>query len=237
MNPITIGLIFLVVLLVYLLYTFSRAASLMQGITTLRTQTVIQAEKIASPNANTVYYDCWVFITSDNVSDTSDKIIFGREFNLVLNGKTLKLLKGNMDTNGKYQPVGAASISSDITSNFPMNKWVFISVNINGNVAEVFLNGKLAATVPMANALSPSKLTALRVGGGLYGTSLPINGYITKLRRLTKPMTSDFVWSKYLEGNGQFSGIFGSFFDYFDSYSAKLIMKQSSSKEQEIKLF
>ena len=220
MNWVLVGLVILVVIFVYLLYYFSKAVSLLQGVTTLNTRSTIPGNQMELSSGKTVYYDFWIFVVTP---PTSDLTILSREFKMVLNGNTLKFNLASADV-----PVTGEGATNNTVS-LPSMKWIFVSVNVNEKVMEVYLNGKLVKTMSMPTNLNVSNTSDLSVGSS-------INGYITKLRRLTKPMTPDFVWTKYLEGNGQFSGLFGSILNYFDSYRAKITLTNGDTKK-ELKLF
>jgi len=220
MNWVLVGLVILVVIFVYLLYYFSRAVSLLQGVTALSTVSSIPGNKLEKSSGSNVYYDFWLFVISPPASETR---ILSREFNLYLNGSTL-----GFKTNPSAGSPALVATDS-IVAGLPVGKWVFVAININQKVLEVYFNGKLVKTISMKNALNVSNSTSLVVGSTL-------NAYITKLRRLTKNMTADFVWSKYLEGNGQFIGLFGGLLNYIDSYSAKVTLI-NGDKKKELKLF
>lgn len=216
MNWAIVGLVIAVVIFVYILYYFSRAVSMLQGVTTISTETTIPGSKLEASSGKNVYYDFWIFVV--NPPDNNTRIL-SREFILELNGSTLKIYR---DTNDK-KPIEM--------ENFPLNKWVFVAINVNEKVVEVYWNGKLVKTASLASQLDVPKTSALTVG-----KTPGMNAYITKLRRLTKTMPSDFVWTKYLEGNGQFSGVFGSLFNYIDSYNAKITLT-TGDKKKEMKIF
>lgn len=217
MNFALIGLIVLVMVFVYLLYYFSRAVSLLQGVTTLKSAHTIAGDKLEVSSGKNVYYDFWLFVVT---APTSDQVLLSREFKIKLNGTSMKLYKSD-DT----------SITGDNANviTYPTGKWLFVSINVNEKVMEVYFNGKLVKTFSMTGALNVSATTNLVVGSA-------VDGYITKLRRLTKQMSSDFIWSKYLEGNGQFSGVFGGLLNYFDTYHAKVTLVDGD-KKKEVKLF
>jgi hypothetical protein len=215
MNWPIVGLVIAVVIFVYILYYFSRAVSLLQGVTALNVVSTIPGNKMELSSGKNVYYDFWIFVVAP---PGEDKVILQREFVLKLNGSTLKVFK-----------VGENTAIFEI-SNFPSNKWMFVAINVNEKVIEMYWNGKLVKTASIGTPFNVTSDTNLVVGSS--GT----NAYITKLRRLTKTMTSDFVWTKYLEGNGQFSGVFGSLFNYIDSYNAKITLT-TGDKKKEMKIF
>jgi hypothetical protein len=215
MNWPIVGLVIAVVIFVYILYYFSRAVSLLQGVTALNVVSTIPGNKMEISSGKNVYYDFWIFVVNP---PAGNKVILSREFTLKLNGSTLKVYRR-----------GATKAIAEIP-NFPANKWMFVAINVNEKVMEVYFNGKLVKTASIATPLNVTATTNLVVGSS--GT----NAYITKLRRLTKTMTSDFVWTKYLEGNGQFSGVFGSLFNYVDSYNAKITLT-NGDKKKEMKIF
>ena len=84
----------------------------------------------------------------------------------------------------------------DITNNFPIQKWVFITVAVDSNgVCDYYLDGKLVKSV---------KATSTTVTDG---TTSPIkfgtghDTYIADLKRVPKVKGPQVVWNDYASGN------------------------------------
>jgi hypothetical protein len=152
-------------------------------------------------------YGIWIYVnTWDN---TKNKMIFGREGDVLLyldaNTATLKCkIKPSPATT---TPVKSSDIDIangtatgtidnivDITNNFPIQKWVYVTIVLDSaEIADFYLDGKLVKSVQNSN-LNIDPKTSLQFGKG-HDT------YISKFERITKLLGPSDVWSKYMKNN------------------------------------
>lgn len=221
MDLIIIGLIVLIFLVLYGLYYFLQSAALTKGMVLLTKKETINYEKIDVAGSS-IYYDGWIFIMS---VPSEAKPIVAREITISVqntaNGPAFIVGPGVGDT---------TSTHITITSDLPLQKWVHFAVRYKESILEAYLNGKLIKTAHYPDLMNYSKTGDLEVGGA-------VNGYLTKLRRLTEPLDSNRIWESYLEGNGQFSGTIGYLFNYIDSYNAKIKISKNDVTQREMSLF
>ena len=136
MDTITIILIVAILVLLYVLYTYFTDSS-SELVQTASLLTPVSAITTISGPTNTRYgHSAWIYVnTWDN---NADKTIFsrGNNFKLYLdkNSPVLKLdIKMNDDTDE----------TMIITNNFPLQKWVNITISMDNQFADAYLDGKL----------------------------------------------------------------------------------------------
>jgi hypothetical protein len=129
----------------------------------------------------------------------------------------------SLKLNGTTLTFAYSGGSIDITTDFPLQKWVYIIVNVvNGTIVEVYLNGKLVITKQVAVATISAKNNLK------YGEASGIVGYITKLKRDPVALTPDEAWKTYLEGNGlaSFSNFLAGYNASFSLYNTEGTIKE-----------
>jgi hypothetical protein len=167
--------------------------------------------KLQNPSSSTYHYQGWVYIKNQ---PSGVKTILTRGTDILkLNGTTLTFA---------YDNSGSKEI--EITTDFPLQKWVYIVVNVvNGKIVEVYLNGKLVLTKQVTLTIPGTKSDLT------YGqTSSGIEGYITKVKRDPVALTPDEAWKTYLEGNGlaTFSNFLAGYNASFSLYNTEGTIKQ-----------
>ena len=117
---------------------------------------------------------------------------------MVLKGSTLTFSRSETDAIAKTKMNSPLDIVS-ITTDFPIQKWVYFVLNVKDQLVECYLNGKLIKSqiVDTTTAdLKPSTRKDLFLGDNYT------EGYITKFKREATVLTPDEVWKRYLAGNG-----------------------------------
>jgi hypothetical protein len=177
-------------MMLYMGYLYLTNTSLSIGVQSLDKATSVEWTKLQNPSSSTYHYEGWVYIKTKPTKDTS---ILERDYNkLQLNG-TILTFQYNTD---------AAADKITITEDFPLQKWVYIVVNVvNKNIVEVYLNGKLVITKQLTDIKVPGTKTQLTYGVE-PGSTNGMVGYITKVKRDPVALTPDEVSKTYFEGNG-----------------------------------
>ena len=115
------------------------------GLLTLNSITDYRFDKLKTPGSPDYSYQGWVFINEPGVGNGLGSCIFKRadatdstrsmEIGMFLNNQTLSIKTKLGDT---------TSTIMTVTDNFPLQKWVFFTVNVTSLfVVDVYLNGKL----------------------------------------------------------------------------------------------
>ena len=197
MNYLAIGLIIIIIVIIYYVYYYLTNTSLTSGLQELNKPLTVTYDKLINPNSLTYSYQAWIYLSSPTANSTK---IFHRgssdssysEFEVDISGQILTLKAGT----GSVAPTQIMTI----TTNFPIQKWTYLVVNVsNLSTFEAYINGKLAKTVNVSTpSLDPtSKTSSLYIGNTTFSGS-----YVTKFIRLPKVLDAKTIWETYLSGNG-----------------------------------
>jgi hypothetical protein len=207
MNWIAIGLAILVVLLFYILYKFFllKATEMSASASLNATNPAITINK---PGGLRYAYGIWIYVNSWDSS--IEKTIFARDSNINL----------YLDANSPILKCGITTGSSPttevpvtITDNFPLQKWVYIVVSVDGQYIDTYIDGKLVKSARIKNddggipTVDNSKQMLLG-SGDLW------DAHVSKFTHWTEPIDPQTVWSNYMSGNGQNNSVTNSLSSY-----------------------
>lgn len=235
MSPVAIILGIVIILLIYVLYkyfskTSSSLGALMDLSTTSSSVPLITKDKVVSSTSARFSYGIWVYINTWDTSQT--KNIFYRQ---------------NSSTSGKYDirlyldqtsptlycdfytqqttSAGASSPATEtvaITSNFPIQKWVYIIVSVDSKLVDTYIDGKLITSQEL-KALPYVSDSDIYVG--------TFKAYAAQFQRWTSPMDPQTAWTNYMSGNGG-SGLN----KMFSSYGIDVTFKKDDVEQNKFKL-
>lgn len=218
MNYTLIILGILLILVLYVLYRFvydrqtmvSTKDYLKDGIADVKFDT------LSNPASSRYTYKIWIYAVSLQTSLTIFKVqqdLF--ELNLLPSG----------DLNFKIKENGALSTTGHIiTSNFPLQKWVCVSISVDNNIVDSYLDGKLVKSQQLAGVEAPNKNSIITFGKD--------DVYIAEFERLPHPTDPQSAWDQYMAGNG------GSWIsNAFSSYGANLILTKDEMDMKKYALF
>lgn len=228
MNYIIVALsVIIIVILFYVAFKsyFSNVSTLMQQ-TSLADNTKPVPEVVATnlqkPDATRYAYGIWVYVNTLTAAASPPKsVIFSRNNDIVvyldqatstlyavLNPNTTGLSGGTSNmpiiVSNEGTLVKTASTKIAITNNFPLQKWVCITVSIDNTVADCYLDGKLIKSVKITQ-VAPDKTSNITFGLGF-------DAYIAQFQRWTNPLDPQSVWNAYVAGSG--SSLAGSDSNY-----------------------
>ena len=144
----------------------------------------IASNKLASSGAVNFTYTIWVFVNSLNTN--SDMTIFNRK-----DDTHLKLM-----SDGKLIAVmGNSKESIDITNNFPLQKWVCVTISVNNNIMDAYLDGKMVKSVKLKEPYINDSGKSIEFGNG-------VDIYISNFERVPSPTDPKTAYDKYLAGSG-----------------------------------
>ena len=252
MDAWIIILIVLIFVIIYAMYAITTTATLVKAMSHLSTTITIPANdadgkpKIPSPTSQNYYYEAWVYLTGafgsnaltdgavTNAAITPTTIIsniIGR-LDSTTNDVALSVYKDN--TSNKYTlcvlagKTGSGQANTYIvTQELPINKWVYLVMNVNGKLIEVYVNGKLLRTIYLSESLARSKTAGITIG------SATLSGYITRAIRKPENIDPKNVWDQYLQGNGQYGGALYGLLDYMNSYAFKMDITKDGKIKRE----
>lgn len=168
--------------------------------------TVIDAKSITDPNKANSSFALWLYVNSWNsngpktVFETSNNEI-SLEFETTKPTLFCKISTGCGEK--KLEKVV-------ITENFPLQKWCYVVVSVNGAYIDCFLDGKLITSHNLDNAVT-TLTCAEQTYSILMGTEM--DAYVYNLIRYTYSMNPQQAYSTYfstsppLSGTGLLSGM------------------------------
>ena len=198
MNYTLIILGIVVAILIYVLYLyFSDDSQQVTDYHNLTDSAMVIQEKDLKQHSSTRYaYGIWVYVNSWSTS--SEKIIFKR-------GSTETSTDSLKVSLGQQTPSLTVTLNTNtgdhnmlVTNNFPIQKWVYIVVSVDGNLVDTYLDGKLVKSQQFQGIPEvPS--------GNLESNKF--NAYVARFKRWSHPINPQTVYDEYMKGNGQGSMI------------------------------
>ena len=239
MSPVAIILGIVIILLIYVLYKyFSKSSSslgaLMDLSTTSSTVPLITKDKVVNSTSARFSYGIWVYINTWDTTRT--KNIFYRQNSTSTSNYDIRLYLDKTSPTlycGFYTQQTTTSASGAITSspatetvaitsNFPIQKWVYIIVSVDSKLVDTYIDGKLITSQELI-ALPYVSDTDIFVGN--------FKAYAAQFQRWTSPMDPQTAWTNYMSGNGG-SGLN----KMFSSYGIDVTFKKDDVEQNKFKL-
>lgn len=196
MNPVIIGLgVVLVVVLVYMIFgnylTGTTSVAKEQDMT--KSIAAITADQLSVPDAQRYSYGLWIYVNGWPTRPTPTPIFTrANDMKLVLSGTTgtleLVVYKGT-------------SISADktiqITNNFPLQKWTYITISKDNTTVDLYLDGKLVKSVAISTTHKPDTTNPINFEIIKNGSA-----FMAKFTRRPRVADPQSVWNDYMGGSG-----------------------------------
>jgi hypothetical protein len=211
MNTVLIVfLVFVIILAIYLAVQFYNPSYLIPKSEKLNilnsatprnsTQSVIKVESIDNTGSGRYFYEGWFFINTNAPIHTANVLYNrGKDFVVALTGSTL-----NLYINAPADRVNAGGIldTSGLTplisvQNFPFQKWCQLVINVDGNVVDLYIDGKF-----VQNVKSPTPIKTSTTDTITYGNQYTV-GHVARFRRPAESINPQGVWASYMNGSGQ----------------------------------
>lgn len=217
MHPVLIFVI-VVIVMVFLFLLFSSNPSTLANLANLKKITIIPASKLDNPASSRYYFEGWFFI-DNNFPVDKENILFrrGNDLIIALKGSQLTLFAnssknktggtditplfsttaGSKTINDDNQliPVGddttKGSFRLPITSAFPFQKWAYLVVHCDGNVVDIYLDGKMVAS-QQKHAIQFGKDEDVTIGNKHTDGRAALFNYVPD------NITPQEVWSRYM---------------------------------------
>lgn len=231
------------------MYMITTTAALVKSMSplkaTIRITAIDSAGKvmIPSPTSQNYYYEAWVYLTAAVLETTpiAEGTPIANPFTSVSNivsrfdtsKKDVGLAVFKNKTTGNYTLCVLAGTTTSVvpyfvTENLPINKWVYLVMNVSGKLVEVYVNGKLLRTIYLATSVPRSADAPIYIG-----LSNGLDGYITRAIRKPENIDPTKVWDQYLQGNGQYGGALYGLLDYINSYAFKMDITSNGKIQRE----
>jgi hypothetical protein len=191
----------------------------------LKANAPITSTSIKSPNSVNYSYATWVYVnTWGNGAKTLFSVVDSASQRPLLTlklGSTTLTMSADISVAGNLQNIM-------VTNNFPVQKWVYLIVSVDGSVVDFYLDGKLVVSTVLKNALGQimnsdvSNTPQINFGNGY-------DIYLSKFQRWTYATDPQTAWNSYYAGNGQSTS--------FAAYGANLAISKNNIVQREVKLF
>jgi hypothetical protein len=201
-------IILIIVILVFALYIVYYVGFTSQSLIDLNKSTTTIANKdITNPTSTSFAYSMWVYV--NNWSSGDKNIVIAKDTDSTSNplstinfrvylDSTTPTLKTDIYTTDPVATKKTKTIT--ITNNFPVQRWVYIVVSVEGSVVDCYLDGKLVKSQQF-NYLPDMKAT-YSISYGMF------DAFLTRFSRISTPRDPQSVWTSYMAGNG-FSAQYG----------------------------
>lgn len=183
MKAVVIVLVFILIILSYVLYvSFSGSTSVIMK------QTSLTGDKLIVPIANyqspRYSFGLWIYVNTWNT--TQEKVIFTLPDVMILSiGQTTPELR--LQINNTYYT---------ITSNFPIQKWSYVTINVDNSYLDLYLDGKLVKSLKFTTELN-NKSDSITIG-----STNPCDITIANFNRSSTSLTPHDVMINYMKGTG-----------------------------------
>jgi hypothetical protein len=223
--PIVLGIV--IIFLLYLLISFYRSSETVLTETANLSQTIPPIEITNSPGSSSYAYGIWIFVS--NWDSNKTKTIFTRANNLTVsldNASPKLIAKFTMD------PVSGPVSEKDviITDNMPLQKWVYITISVDGQYVDGYIDGKLVKSSRVISGglipKMPTSAAKMQLGGDGFDAS------IARFKHWAHAVDPQTVWNSYLQGNGQ-----GNWTSTLSDYGVDLSILRNNVETTRFSLF
>jgi len=193
MNVALILVIIVILVIVFYIVYYVQSAS-QSVLDLLKTNDVIPSKDISNPASTSFSYNMWVYVNT--WSSNNEKVIVYAEtpgavkkFKLYLDA-TSPTLKADVLTTAPTSSTKTVTI----TNNFPIQRWVYIVVSVEGPVVDCYLDGKLVKSQQLQYLPNMAGDYSIKYGN--------FDAFLTKFTRISKPTDPQMAWNDYMAGNG-----------------------------------
>ena len=219
---IVLGVIIVILLYVLYLNYFATSKTKLTTQTTLNTASIPGIKITDAPTTTRYAYGIWVYVNT--WSNTNTKPIFNRpgQITVYLDNNTPTLY---CDISQNCTGSATATTHMSITQNFPIQKWTYITVNVDNKFVDMYLDGKLVKSIQMACTQTTPPTDALMMLGG----SQPNDILVSKFHRWSTSLSPQDVWSEYMQGNGVSN-------TFMSTYGVKMTVLKDSIEQTSVNL-
>jgi Concanavalin A-like lectin/glucanases superfamily len=225
MKLIVIVLGLLVVSLSYILFRyFTNTAVVLVSTSSLKAKNPpIPVKNITSSSRYAL--GIWVYVNSWD--SNNEKTIYTLPGKIVLYLDQMKpSLKMNFFMNGNN---GIAKTVT-VTNNFPLQKWVYVTVSVDNSFVDLYLDGKLIKSIKLEGIQSNATEENIYLGGNPV---TPSDIVVSKFYKWSNPLSLSDVWNEYLTGNGSTS----AFYKVMTRYGVNINLMKNNVSTGTYKLF
>jgi len=209
-------ILIMLIILIYVIYYMLSSAQTLSDLNTQ--QPAIVFDKIVNPNSIRYTYSMWLYVnvwpgekTTIFSAETKDGVIKYTKLYLSAGKPELKcdiyVTGTEIGTSGTLGQSVSKEVS--ITTNFPMQRWVYIVISMDGTVIDCYLDGKLVRSMDLGTA---TDVASVSKGTNEYTITFgKFNALMTSFKRIDGATDPQTAWNQYLAGNGHESTVSSSY--------------------------
>jgi hypothetical protein len=202
MRLFTLILIIIIVVMLYLglVYYFTPASSITQKVYLANGIPDIPLKDLPSIGAAKYSYEFWIYV---NHSPERGDLVFRIAEDKRYETSSIQFITS---LNSARLTIGETII--EITDKFPLQRWQYVIINVDNNLVELYLDGKLFRSVKTPNPIpTPTAKSILTFGDG--------DMYLSTFNRNLFTIDQTTAYKNYLNGNnGLRITNFGVSFDF-----------------------
>lgn len=203
MNTIVIVLLIVIVILVFFLYRASSSKTSSSTLLNLNnSNTAVSNTDISSSTSAKYSYESWVYVNT--WSNNTEKTIYYAGTSTSSTDKS-NLIRLYLDSTAPtlYCKFNSTNTSAQnpavtVTTNFPIQKWVYVVVSVDSQIVDCYIDGKLVKSHKLQYL--PDTSAKYNINFGAF------DAYVNGFKRNTSAMNPQTAWSNYMAGNGYTSG-------------------------------
>lgn len=188
MRILTLVLILIIIFMIYLglVYYFTPASTLTQKVYLANRIPDIPMKNLPSIGASKYSYEFWIYV---NHSIGAGDLVFSIKEDKRYEASIIQFMTS---LNSARLTVGDTKI--EIPDKFPLQRWQYVIINVDNNLVEIYLDGKLFRSVKTPNPIpTPTITSTLIFGDG--------DIYLSAFNRNLFTIDQTTAFNNYLNGN------------------------------------
>jgi hypothetical protein len=227
-----------IIIFCYILYIYmtKQDTYIISSVTDINTAGTFNDLKYMPVN-NTFAYGIWLYVNNWNAGSIKNIFSFnGGNSNVISiylesNNADLKITAPGISNPNPKSTSGAKSsgLSNSVTiaSNFPLQRWVFIIVSLDGQYLDIYLDGKLVKSILLSTIMTiNSNNSSSIVVGKFPSTTDAFVTYFNVWR--SNSMDPGLAWKYYMKGNGMSN---------LNGYGVDLQLLQNNAVQSSYRIF
>ena len=225
MKTIVIVLGILVISLLYVLLKYYSGNGSLKLVTMTSLKTGNSAISVSNLSSSTRYaLGIWVYVNSWDTNKI--KTIYSMPGKVVL---YLDSMRPSMNVDF-YMKGNVKPTTICITENFPLQKWVYVTVSVDNSFADLYIDGKMIKSAKLDGIQSDATDANIYLGGNPATFNDIV---VAKFLKWGNPLSLSEVWNEYLKGNGSSN----AFYKMMSSYGVNINVLKDNVKTGTYRLF
>jgi hypothetical protein len=206
--------VFIIVYYIYVWFT-SGPEVLLSSLRAANQQLTLTPNTLpSSGNSNNYTYSMWIYVNDWNYRFGEAKTILQRSDSNGVSSPLITLgpMQNNLSTQVACYPnkqtKGASQTFNCLVDNIPLQRWVNITVSVNGRTLDTYINGKLVRTCVLPGVVKNSGTAPIHItpDGGF-------SGWTSNIRYYAYSINPQQAWNIYTDGYG--GSILGNIFNKY----------------------